>query len=269
MQREPCFSGAELARIAEILGGAATHPTLTRIIQDVGLNEPSSPALPSKRDRIFNLLAHTQNHTQTGNYTLLFIQRVLSPRLFTHDEAAHVNHLTQINKILAFRGRTLSANGKYDPVTPASTIEESKERAGRLHAELERRKVHPDVLKYCKAEYLKENYFHMVLEATKSVSDKIRSKTNLTSDGGQLAQQAFSLAAGSIPALAFNDLTTDSEKSEQKGLQNLFVGMFGTFRNTTAHAPKISWNLSEQDALDLLTLVSFLHRRLDAARRPP
>jgi hypothetical protein len=43
--------------------------------------------------------------------------------------------------------------------------------------------------------------------------------------------------------------------------------MFGTFRNVTAHAPKIHWNITEQDALDLLTLCSLLHRRLDAAIR--
>jgi uncharacterized protein (TIGR02391 family) len=42
-------------------------------------------------------------------------------------------------------------------------------------------------------------------------------------------------------------------------------GVFGTFRNVTAHAPKIHWTIEEQDALDLLTMVSYLHRRLDRA----
>ena len=28
---------------------------------------------------------------------------------------------------------------------------------------------------------------------------------------------------------------------------------------------QVTWNVTEQDALDLLTLVSLLHRRLDAA----
>lgn len=72
-----------------------------------------------------------------------------------------------------------------------------------------------------------------------------------------------------MPFLAFNSLQTDSERSEQKGLKNLMVGFFGTFRNTTAHAPKISWTMNEQDALDLLTMASFLHRRLDGAARTP
>jgi len=41
--------------------------------------------------------------------------------------------------------------------------------------------------------------------------------------------------------------------------------LFGTFRNTTAHAPKIKWSIEDQDALDILSMVSLIHRRLDNA----
>jgi len=67
--------------------------------------------------------------------------------------------------------------------------------------------------------------------------------------------------------LAFNSLQTKTEQSEHKGLMNLVKGLFGTFRNTTAHAPKIKWVIREQDALDMLSLASLLHRRLDEAVR--
>ena len=67
--------------------------------------------------------------------------------------------------------------------------------------------------------------------------------------------------------LAINSLRTETEKSEQKGFANLLKGMFGTFRNVTGHAPRISWPIDEQDALDLLSIVSYLHRRLDSAAR--
>lgn len=46
---------------------------------------------------------------------------------------------------------------------------------------------------------------------------------------------------------------------------NLLKGLFGMFRNTTAHAPKITWRIEEQDALDILSLISLVHRRLDNA----
>ena len=67
------------------------------------------------------------------------------------------------------------------------------------------------------------------------------------------------------PKLAFNTLQSESEQSEHTGLMLLIKGMFGLFRNPTAHTPKISWVMKEQDALDLLTVVSFIHRRLDEA----
>ena len=65
--------------------------------------------------------------------------------------------------------------------------------------------------------------------------------------------------------MAFNTLRTESEQSEQGGLANLMKGAFGTFRNPAAHTPKVKWPVSEADALDLLTTLSLIHRRLDGA----
>ncbi|GAI25988.1 unnamed protein product, partial [marine sediment metagenome] len=83
---------------------------------------------------------------------------------------------------------------------------------------------------------LQDNYFHAVLEATKSVASKVRLMTGLNSDGAQLIDDAF---GGSNPILKINAFETDTEKSEQRGFTNLAKGLFGTFRNPTAHAPKI------------------------------
>ena len=60
---------------------------------------------------------------------------------------------------------------------------------------------------------------------------------------------------------------TESEESEHKGLTNLIKGVFGMFRNTTVHAPRITWTINEQDALNCLTLVSLIHRTLDRCVR--
>jgi len=79
-----------------------------------------------------------------------------------------------------------------------------------------------------------------------------------------LVDEAF---GGSSPLLAFNTLRTETERSEHKGLMNLLKGLFGTFRNTLAHAPKIKWNINEQDAIDMLTFTSYLHRKLDSCVR--
>nr|WP_262891322.1 TIGR02391 family protein [Spirosoma utsteinense] len=154
-------------------------------------------------------------------------------------------------------------NGKFRKVVEAKTISEAQQRADNLKAKLRDRKVHSDVLLFCRAELLQDNYFHAVFEATKSVADKIRDKSGLTMDGADLVDKAFGLGQLKNPKLAFNTLTTESEESEHKGFMHLIKGLFGMFRNTTAHAPKIKWTIHEQDALDSLTLASMLHRTLD------
>jgi uncharacterized protein (TIGR02391 family) len=174
-----------------------------------------------------------------------------------------------LNEVLAFCGLSLGEDGKLIRQTAARTLTEAEERAGRLRSELQRRGVHCDVLAFCRSELLQKNYFHAVFEATKSVADKIRVRSGLTGDGSELVDQAFGSGKVGMPFLAFNSLKTDTERSEQSGMMNLMKGMFSAFRNVTAHAPKISWPISEQDALDLLTIASLLHRRLDAAVRTP
>ena len=59
--------------------------------------------------------------------------------------------------------------------------------------------MHADVLHYCRAELVHENYFHAVLEAVKSIAAKIRGLSGLQSDGAELAQGAFGLPKDGSP----------------------------------------------------------------------
>lgn len=122
--------------------------------------------------------------------------------------------------------------------------------------------VHPDVIAACRAELLGDNSFHAVLEASKSVAAKLQTRCGLTSDGVLLADQAL---GGNNPRLRLSQLGTQSERSEQAGFCNLVKGLFGAFRNPTAHTMRTAWPMSEADALDLFTLASYVHRRIDGA----
>lgn len=119
------------------------------------------------------------------------------------------------------------------------------------------------MLRFCRAELVADNYFHAVLEASKSIADKLRTRTGLTDDGGKLVDTAL---CGSSPLLAINSLATESQRSEQSGFANLIKGTFGMFRNPSAHEARILWAMSKEDAEDLLSLASLIHRRLDAAK---
>jgi uncharacterized protein (TIGR02391 family) len=257
------FSERQVEQIARVLEGASTHPQLSDLFRESGIEEQGGQP---KWKRIKLALVVRQQRDGCGNNVAHFIQVVLDPVRFVsrHDEFESLRH--RLNEVLAFASLHVGQNGKLRPTSTATTLSEAQERAGRLRSELLRRKVHADVLQFCRAEFLQENYFHAVLEATKSVAEKIRQRTGLTGDGAELVDPAFKVSG---PLLAINSLRTDTEQSEQKGFANLLKGTFGTFRNVTAHGPRLTWSMSEEDALDLLSLVSYLHRRLDAAINVP
>ena len=171
---------------------------------------------------------------------------------------------SELNRVLGFEGLELKSNGLIQKASKVNTLSEAAERATSLRQNLLARRVHPDGLYFCRQELLVDNYFHAVFEATKSVAEKIRNKTGLTLDGSALVDEAFSFK-NKVPHLALNKLETESEQSEQRGFTHLLKGVFGTFRNTVAHAPKVVWRIEEQDALDMLSTVSLIHRRLDKA----
>lgn len=270
MAIHPAFPAADLESLCQVL--AKTHGGLSgteigRLLHQLGIEDPA-PNL-TKWKRLHIALGERQRLDHCGNKVVEFILEAMKPIRFSGRGEIFENRRLDLNGVLIFIGLELGNDGQLRERTIARTLDEAVARAGRLRAELLKRSVHPEVLKFCRAELLQNNHFHAVLEATKSVSQKLRDRTGLTGDGGELAEVALSLGKVGMPFLAFNTLQTDSERSEQKGLKNLMMGFFGTFRNTTAHAPKISWSMSEQDALDLLTMASFLHRRLDAAARTP
>ncbi len=86
--------------------------------------------------------------------------------------------------------------------------------------------------------------------------------TNLHADGYGLVETAFNL---SHPMIRINLLQNDTHKSEHNGLANLIKGLFSHIRNPTAHEPKITFPIPEDEALDILTVVSFIHKKLDKA----
>jgi uncharacterized protein (TIGR02391 family) len=267
----PEFSHTELESICNVLADTSrglTGSEMGSILARLGIPDPM-PTI-TKRHRLFEALAKRQAQTRSGSVVGAFIQEVMNPVRYTDNRVLFDSRRHDLNTILAFCGYSLGEDGKLRlRAQPARTLTEAEEAAGRLRSELSRRGVHPDVLKFCRPELLQENYFHAVFEATKSVADKIREKAEVDGDGSELVDRAFGIGKQGMPLLAFNGLQTETERSEHTGLMQLMKGMFGVFRNVTAHAPKVKWPISEQDAMDLLTIASYLHRRLDTCFRTP
>lgn len=261
------FPAERLEAISRILADTETGLTGSQIDHLlVNSNIPNPTPGITKWQRLYNAFVEFQNEHQVGNHVIIFIHRAMDPARYVGEPAVFRSRKDRLNSVLAFCGFTLGDNRKLRPTNAASTIEQALERANCLHAALVQRRVHADVLKYCQAELLQENYFHAVFEAMKSITAKIRSLTSLTGDGCDLVHDAFGQKHG-LPLLAVSPLTTETQRGEQYGFMNLLKGLYGTIRNPLAHDPKVEWDMTEQDALDILTMISLVHRKLDQAYR--
>ncbi|MBV7316217.1 TIGR02391 family protein [Shewanella sp. NIFS-20-20] len=259
------FDLASIESLSKILGDTSQGLTGSEISKFLAECNVPDPGLNStKWRRLYDSLSQKQQNDRCANNIVSFIQHVMRPSRHFDNQEWFEDTRAKLNKVLSFEGLELEEAGNVKQVLKTKTISESEARATKLKQNLLSRRVHTDVLYFCRAELLVDNYFHAVFEATKSIAEKIRSKTGLTSDGSALVDEAFSFKS-KIPHLALSSLQTESEQSEQKGFANLLKGIFGTFRNTIAHAPKVTWIIEEQDALDILSTVSLIHRRLDGA----
>jgi uncharacterized protein (TIGR02391 family) len=264
----PPFNPQHLQSIAKILADTSdglTGSEIGYLLRDSKVPDVSPDM--TKWKRLFNAFVTIQNEKQIGNYVVMFINRAMNPAQYTAKPHVFNRRRDELNAVLAFCGMYVGDDGRARRAQKAENLDEALKRANRLHAALVGRSVHADVLKFCRAELLQENYFHAVFEAMKSIAAKIRDLSGLATDGADLVNQAFALGQAGTPLLAINDLRTETDKGEQRGFANLLIGLFGTIRNPTAHNPKIEWPMSEQDALDILTMASLIHRKLDQTRR--
>jgi len=263
MNSHKIFTEGELESIARALGdtdmglkGSEIAHTLQKAwVHDI------SPEM-TKWKRIYNALVTQQNETQTGNCVINFIHYALAPTRYVGKRSLFELRREEVNTVLAFRGLQFLPSGKFGIVKKANTLTEAEHRANELRDKLRDRDVHPDVIVYCRAELLQDNYFHAVLEAVKSIDSKLKSRTGLDADGSELYDAAF---GGSTPILKINAFHSKSHRSEQRGFMNLLKGLYGTFRNPTAHEARIEWDMAKEDALDLLSIASYAHRRIDNA----
>lgn len=254
----------------EVLSGvlADTHEGLTgseigRLLVRCRIEDPQPEA--TKRHRLGAALRERQSRDRSGNCIVAFIHAVMNPVRYTSEPNRFDRLRQELNAILGFEGLSLGEDGKRLRSSATRTLSEAARRANRLRTEMLRRGVHGQVLAYCRDELVADDCFDAVFEAVKGLGDRIRGMSGLAGDGAGLVQAVFATGRSGLPVFALNALRTVSERSEQTGLVNLMTGVFGAFRNPAAHEPKAKWHITEQDALDLLTTLSLIHRRLDRA----
>lgn len=262
MEPRRCLNQGVLERISKIIGDTSDGlkgSEIAYFLEQCNIKDVS-PNI-TKWKRLYSALASVQNHERQSNKILRFVQTVLNPARYT-DQDAFETKRKAVNESLSYVGYELQPNGRFREVPATTTISEAQLRANNLLANLQIRNAHHEIFKYCQAELVDKNYFHAVFEACKGLFARIRQLSLVNTDGVPLVQYVFN-----HPVLVINPYQSKQEQDEQKGFEAILEGLCNMFRNPEAHQPKIEWPVSEQDALEILSLISYCHRRLDKAQR--
>ncbi len=257
MASVPAFPEGQVEALARLLGECGSGTDISRVLDDRGLRDLSGES--TKWRRLYSIFLQSQREHRCANQVIDFIGAFLKPARFVGRNDAFENHRRELNTILAFSGLEYGNAGQFRRVDVVRTLDEAEARVRSIRAKFQGRRIHPEVLKYCRPELLQDNYFHAVFEAVKGLAQRIREMSGTHGDGAGLVDQVFSVER---PLLAFTALQTETERSEHKGFAALLKGCFAAVRNPLAHEPKILWQ-GEDDAADYLSLISLLHRKLD------
>lgn len=222
----------------------------------------------SKRKWLYNCFANHVNTKQSYEAIFSFIEKALSPVAYTAENkrTQYAYLFEEVNKVLLMLGLEVTKSGNIQETHKSTTLDEVDRRVNELQAKLYHRAIHEEVRRYCVKDYLRKDYYDAVFEASKSLAQRVRELSGLTSDGSQLYQTAF---AKSNPYIVLNTLQTESEINEFNGLKELLEAVTHLVRNPAAHTPKIDWKTDEAKTLDILTVISFAHKYLDICYKMP
>jgi uncharacterized protein (TIGR02391 family) len=108
--------------------------------------------------------------------------------------------------------------------------------------------------------YESGNYCHAILEGIHLLSATLREKSGVDGDGAALVGAVL---GGESPRLRLNSLQTESERSTQKGMEQILRGIFLGIRNPRSHEPIVD----DKDTADaLLHFLGYILKLLDVSQ---
>ena len=146
------FSQDELEAIAGALGDTSLGLTGPEIEFLITSSRMVDPGPMTKRVRIYNAFAESQNTKKNRTHVLEFIRLSMKPARYSRDPTRFEPMRALLNQALAFAGLVVDEAGILSSVDRATTLPEAQRRARDLRADLEGRGVHPDVLIFCRAD---------------------------------------------------------------------------------------------------------------------
>lgn len=226
----------------------------------------------SKHSRLLNAFKNQQNRDNGASTIAVFLRRTGEHLQRRKGDQAVKKYREKINAILSYAGFELNESLSfvaYDANKPIYASADAEERAQNLNRGVKSRHLHPDILLSTRPEFMVgSGYFHCVLEANNLLMEKLKAKTGLRIEGPSVAEHALAFSPDRKPQLILNDFSSDKDYAEQFSLMCMLKALFLMFQDEQTKAFRPAWEMNFEDALDLLSLISFFHRKIEKGKRP-
>ena len=277
MSRIDSLPEAHVQTLAKVLGVCGTGSEISRVLRDRQLEDKSGES--TKWKRLYWVFMNTQRTYGCANRMLDFIRAFLAPGRFVGRTELFEEHRNALNEVLSLSGLEFRADGEFARQKVARTLDEAERRVKTIRTKFRGRQIHPEVLKYCEAELMQDNYFHAIFEATKGLAQRIRDLSNCQGDGAALVEHVFAMDQ---PILAFKRIEDGHREVGTQGHRRIAEGLLcGGSQSTGArtqdtlpalhgpgaerYAPVRTVQLSESNGLpsfDFKSMCASRHARL-------
>jgi uncharacterized protein (TIGR02391 family) len=193
---------------------------------------------------------------QIGNV----IQQLCNPEEYFGKAEGHREMVNEMNEILNFYSLAVNAKdgkiiitGKTEAILRSRELEEAKL--------FDSRGFHSEVKKHGRLLFLEGRHFCAVFECCKAFDKYVREKSKLDKHGSDPMTVALSLR----DPLKLNAQRTETERNEKEEVMHLCMELMRAIRNSGSHEPELNWPIIKEDALDILSLISFVYRQVAKA----
>lgn len=277
---KPDFKSTALKHIAKIIESRfkidyfGTGNELLMLPDTMEMNEFFKRAgynidsLNSSEGTIYKWLKGIQNMSDGQDRIYRIIKQLCDPQEYFGEEKQFQAILKQVNQVLQHYSLVAAEDGRIlhflpvkNSVLPQSLLKAARSLKGREAELFDSRKFHAEITKHGRTHFIEGRYLQAVIECCKAFEKRVREKAKLNKHHGQeLMGAALSPKTG---YLKLNTLQTVTEENEQEGLMYLCKGLMQAIRNPGSHEPEIDRQMTKEDALEQLSLISYLYRQID------
>lgn len=255
----PRLNKSALEETAKIIGERYTGSEITAFFHKAGFTQIDFDG-STKWRFVFSMLEQIQSAPAGDANIAKVLETLCDPQEFFGKPEAHVQIVERIDEIVGFYGLGVEPRTGKLLLTEQSRAELRQRKSVEAQA-FDSRKLHSEVIKHGRELFVQGRHFHAAFECCKAFDRFVSSKSQIDEHGDKLMGMALSLTG----PLKLNSQRTQTEINEQEGTMHLCKGLMRAIRNPEAHEPQLDWTIDQQDALDILSMVSFLYRKVEAA----